>query len=681
MKSIKRGIFIIIVFFLLIGTRVYASDLTMDVEMGFDGRCRINGINPVKIELLSEDKDVEGELILKIDGRVYKNTINLPRKAKKLIQFSLPIFNGNTNIEISVTHGKDIILNENIRPKIIKSNSMAIGLLSETPEELYYIKNINPYFLKEQEVEIINLDENMDYSLGELKNINIIILDNFNTEALSEKNQEIFLNWIKEGGLIVVGKKEFAHKNLTGIFSGIEEAQGVGRGAVVGLNNPIKEKDANLIEYTIEKNITPQGLDQLLNKNSLNKKAQEIKKLQFIPDNLLKPTKNKILFLTVLLIVYILLIIGLLFWENRPRGMGFAVVIGVSFIFYILAWTGGLGESKIVSSEVAIHNENTTSFNLINIYPYKEENMIVNLSSTYFAKELTNSNYILDMANEEIVYKDINPHYLFTKEINNGEKSKLILELENEILKGELLNPFPHKLYKSFLVIGDTVLYLGDMKSRERINIEYKLDHNLLNLSDYNYVGKISQAAGLDRYERGLLEYYLSQIKEKKINSKLIGFSRNEKIKTINNKEKKIQNHGLNICPVNIKFNGDEILLPPQFIEPVFNINKEISKNIQNEYSLNSGDELLLYYFLPSFIDAHNISLYGKIEGGEMNIEIYNHYKGSWENLNIDMLEGDNLSNYLQNKPLSLKITGEGRLIIPQISVKGKVNLGDEPYE
>lgn len=681
MNRIK--IFTIIVFFLVSFTQVYGdTDLTMDVEVGFDGKCKLNGLNPVKIAMLSKNRDINGNLLLKIDDRSYKSPISLPGGTKKAVEFSIPIFKGNTSMKISFRSEEDIILNKDITPKIINSSSMLIGLLSETPEKLYYIKNIKPYFLENSHVEIINLDENIDYSLDELDNINVIIIDNFNIDALTKENQEILLKWINKGGLTLVGTGEFHYKTKTGVFSKINDVEQMGSGAIVALpNNLIKEKDSKLIQDTIEKYITSKGLEAVMNENYLHKKAQASKELQFISDHLFKATGDRLLFLTILILTYIILIFGIFFWKTRTKGTTFAVVTGVSLIFYVLAWSGGLQSSKVVFSSIILHEEDTTSFSLTNIYPYKEDVMSIDISATSFAKELTNSKYVLDPIDKQIIYHDTRPHYLFIKEVYNREKLKLNLELNEDMISGELINPLSDKLYNTFLVIGDTAVPLGDIKSKERVKIQYKLDHNLFNLSDYNYIAQMSKVAGLDTYKKGLLEYYLSQIKSKGIKCKIVGFTQTEKNIAISGKSQKAKSLSLNVYPVNIISGTDEISLPPQFIEPVSYHNKELSKKVQNEYTLNKDDELLLYYVIPSSTRPNNISVYTKIEGGEMEINIYNHHKGIWEKLNSEMLMGDNLRNYIKNGPLSLKIEGEGRLIIPQIAVKGKINSGDELYE
>lgn len=682
MKGIKIGIFVIVIF-LMFFIQAYAdTDLTLDVKVGFEGRCKLGGLNPVSIAMLSENKDIEGDLILEIDDRVYKSFINLPKGTKKTIEFLIPIFKGNNHVKVYFMSGEDIVSSKSITPEIISSSSLVIGLLSETPEELYYVKGIKPFFLNDRQVVSIKLDKKRAYSLEELENINVIVIDNFNIGSLSKENQDILLQWISRGGLVLVGTGEFGHKTLTGVFSDINGVERLVDGVVVGLStNLLKEKDAKLIQATIEKYISSKGLETIIQESHLDNKAQSSEELQFVADHLLKPTGDKLLLLSILLLIYIILIIGTFLWKERPRGTAFIVILGVSLLFYILAWNGGFQSSKAVCSSIILHEEAATSFSLTNIYPYKEDVMSVDISKASFTRELTNGKYILDPIKEEIIYNDINAHYLFVKEKDNEDKSRLSLELSKDMVSGELINPLPDKLHNAFLIIGDTIVPLGDIKSKERVKIEYQLDHRLFNLSDYNYISNISQAAGLDTYKKGIFEYYLSHIKTKGINCKLVGFSENEKRISINGKNKKIKSFSFNICPINIKAKGTEISLPPQFIEPISEHNKELSKNVQNEYSLEKGDELLLYYVIPSSLKPNNISIFTKIEGGEVKLQLYNHNNHMWESLNTGMLEGDKLINYTKNRPLTLKITGEGRLIIPQISIKGEINPGDELYE
>ncbi|WP_432402898.1 hypothetical protein [Wukongibacter sp. M2B1] len=680
MNNIKNTMFLIIIFILIMHIQVNAdASITMDVNMGFRGECKLGGLNPVEITIESQNQEVIGDLIIELDEVIYRHPVNVALGTKKVFKFTIPVIKANTKAKISILDKDKTIISREITPKLLSGDSVLIGFLSETPEELYYIKKMNPYFLEGMDVVGIDLDNELDYEPEQIDNFNVIVVDNFITDNLSKEKQEQLLSWIKRGGTLLIGTGRYGYKTLTGAFSGLNETKEIGSGIIIPIRHDIgKCKDIEVIENALKKNVTFKGLERLIGNRRIEKKALAIQELQHVADSLFKPTLNNILFLIALLFVYILLIIASIPWSKRPKIMVFGVIFGFTLLFYILAWSGGIQKNKAVCTGINIYENDITAYSLTNVYPYKKGKLSVDLSLASYVKELTDSKHIIDPIDRQLIYDNKEHHYLFKKEVIKGAEPEIELGLNGELLQGEIVNPTASKLEKCFLLIGDSLINVGEIEGKSKVKIKYQLDHKLLNLSDYNYIISISQALQLDKYYRELLEYYHNQIKEDGFDCSLLGFSNTKEQIEINGKYQKIKRLGLNVFPVRIRLESKNVLLPPGMTPPIIKDNGRLSEERSNEYLLKNQEELLVYYSIPLGLKPKKISLYSRVEGGEIELEVYNHKKKQWEALVSGKLQGSELDNYIEDGPLNIKIKGSGRIFIPQISVEGLTNLGDD---
>ena len=59
-----------------------------------------------------------------------------------------------------------------------------------------------------------------------------------------------------------------------------------------------------------------------------------------------------------------------------------------------------------------------------------------------------------------------------------------------------------------------------------------------------------------------------------------------------------------------------------------------------------------------------------KIDGGEITFEVLDRQKQIWKPLSSDLLKGKILTAFIEDGPFTVKIKGNGRIIVPQISMK-----------
>ncbi|QZY55683.1 hypothetical protein [Crassaminicella profunda] len=678
--SIFLSVLIFVTCFSIVGqAQTFHMDLT--VKTGFDGKCKLGGMNPVKVLLTTKTDVFKGVLKVVIGERVYTHPINLERNTKKEYTFSIPVLKGNEEIEVSLEKMGETIESKNISLEVFPENTIFIGILSEQPQNYYGIKTMNNDLFQDKNIESIKLNETMDYSLKELENFNVLLIDNFSTENLSSKNQGILKKWIANGNTVVIGANQYDYKNLTGIFEGIVEKQNIGDGWVI----PVKTfDDIESISDKINENITAFSMNKIVNTNVLEKKINDSKNLYGAVDHLLKPTYNTVFFLLSFLIIYLLLL-GMFMYFGKRQWIFPTIIISFCFIFYGFSFIGGFANCKAVSAAVKINHYGLEGYRFTSLYPNQKGDSSLAFTNDEFIDVCNSTDYILDPIHKKVTdlvnqedYDQLEgdePHSLYREEVQFGETHTMRIHLNEEMLEGEIINPMVDKMYNCFLLIGDTVISLGDLDGKEKKSINYEIDNSLRTLGDYNYLEKIYEIANLEDYQKQMFEYYFYQLDQSSYNAHFFGFSKDiEKINIDNHKEK-TKEISLNVFDVKIN-NTEKVYLPCEVIRPVMNYEENEEKR---ECIVEEGKEITIYYAIPKNINIEAINLYTKVDGGEITLEVYNQDTKVWEILTSEKLMKNQLGKYISKGPLMIKIKGDGRIILPQIDVKGtNGEVGDE---
>ncbi|SFG57192.1 hypothetical protein SAMN05660649_02047 [Desulfotomaculum arcticum] len=664
---------VIMVVWLLAGGSAYASaPVAISAETGFAGKCKAGGINPVRVTLESGGQDVEGTVTVAAGARLYRHRVDLPAGTTKMLPFSVLVLNQDRAITISFDdHDGKVIAGRRVPLEIAPANAVLVGLLSDTPAELYYVRGLNAPLTAGKDVLTVNMDENFHFTPAEMQNINLIVLDNFNTGNLAADQEELLRSWLSGGGLALVGTGRYGYKNLTGMFARLDGAEPTGYGCAAALPfSPAGSDDPSGVAQALEQYITAAGLARLINGARITEQAAAAGELQPVAERLLQPSGYAVLFLLALAVVYLLLLGACIFWRGRPWWAVPAIVAGFAMIFCLLAWSGGLYRSKAVCAGVQIHGDDDASYSLTNIYPYRQQQLEVQLPGTYLIQEAGAGKFSIDPLETTIAYDDAGPHYLYSRGTAPGKNPNLQLGLDGDLLTGEIENPLACDLVNCFLLVGDTVVGLGDLEGRGRVEFKYRLEHALLNLGDYNFLDAVSRAGKMDNYQLELFKYYFYQAAGDGTGCKMFGFSRGQKELTINGKSRKVEELALRVFPVTLQTGPGAVTLPPGLVQPVVEC-RNPSTVIKNDYNLREGEELTVYYVLPPEVRAGEISVYSRVEGGQIKLEVFNRRQGAWEPLISGMLQGAALEDYIGGGPLAIKIKGSGRIIIPQIGIKG----------
>lgn len=653
--------------------KTYAEDMNLDVKPYLNGKVKIGCINPIEVTVKSLEKDINGELNLYIEDDKYEHDINISANNVKSYTFSVPIKKAVKNIKVTITE-KDKVLKEKQYPvQICDNKTLFVGVLSDNLNNYNWFKNINIIPMDIKNVEIIDL-KNKNLNLEYMKNLNLIVIDDFNSQELTNEQQQNLDSWLSIGGIVLVGQGKYGYKNLTGAFENVKDVVNVGKGSIIPVKFDLTDKNnLNQLNKVIVKNINNNFLYNLTQDSNFKDEGIKSEKLKNCANNMLKININIIYFLISVLFIYIIVFLILIFTKRSKAYLWGATILVFSLIVFGVYSIEDVAKEKITAATLSTYVGNTTTTkSLFNVYPYKKD-LNIDIKDSIAMCQQGTGKYSLDPINKKITYNPtVETNYLYNVSMNNMEKkieNKLVLD--NGHIKGEILNGFPYKLKDCFLIVGDTLVKIGDLDSKESIKLDYTLDHNLKGNGDYEYLSNMEKVVS-DKYEKEFLKYYFNLNNVEELNCKLIGFHKGKINIDVNGKKRKLNGMNMDVLPVNIKFNKKEIELPDELVQAIIQKQSDDKEGNIKEYTFKKDEYIKIYYLIPKNINANKINLNNTFEDGKFDIEMFNYSLNKWEKLNT--LTIGNLQDINDNRLLVLRIKGDGRLIIPGLSLQGTLN-------
>ena len=206
-------------------------------EIGFDNKYILEKQTPFKFIVTNLGADFKGELQLIVhlydamddysnEYVVYYVPVDLPSNSIKEVTMDVNIFSVRRMFTVSMVDDKGTVMSQQSFSVEAKDpSSVWTGILSENPAELVYLKN---------DVKEANVDSNQVYGADMyntvfltknsfpaneevLKNFRMIIINDFNTDVLSDEQVVALKNWVHMGGLLVLGTGVSADKVLGGL--------------------------------------------------------------------------------------------------------------------------------------------------------------------------------------------------------------------------------------------------------------------------------------------------------------------------------------------------------------------------------------------------------------------------------------------------------------------------------
>ncbi|KGG81040.1 hypothetical protein Y919_02985 [Caloranaerobacter azorensis H53214] len=667
------NIFVMFIFLIAARESFAVANIKLQTDIGYEGKIKLGEFNPIKVTVITEDDQVNGKLFVKLGEDIYTHKFIMAEHTKKIFSFSVPFFKANEKVEIFIKNKEEILCKEELKPVALPKDTIFIATLCDNPEQISFLKDTNFTLFDSRNIEVFSLKPDEDYSLLELMCINYIFIDNFNITRLSDNQQKVLEDWVRLGNTIFVGTDEYKYKTLRGMFENLKGVKKIGDGFIVPIGINIEKKKSAYIKNQFERYISPMGLERIMNTNKFQNQICEGKKLYAAADSLLHADYNTLLFFLFLSMLY-LVCIGLgIFMGQRFKWLFTTVILIFCIIFYGVSLYGGLYRIKAVNASIKLYRHYGYQYDIYSVYPYKSSDIVLDMPKVMYLKNLENQEIEIDPIEKKVVLYGNEHKHLFAVQSNIYKNSHMSIYINSQnIASGEIKNPMPDEMHSCFLLIGNNIIPIGKLDGKETVKIKYKLNNILTNKGDYNYVRDIYKAVQLDNYQKDLFEYYFYNINDSTNKGKLFGFTKTGCKTNINGKNQVVKQISLNVFDVSIKSANENINMPFGLIKPIIDKRKIKKMDTVREYILKEGERLNLYYVLPKNIEGQ-IQMTAKVEAGKAKIEIFNPINNKWQLLNENSLTEKNAKSYFDRGIIKIRIEGKGRIIIPQIALKGKV--------
>lgn len=647
--------------------------MSVSVKAGFEGKCKMGCTNPVAVEVEAGEGGADGVLKVEAGGNSYAYSLQIPENSRKTVRFFVPVY--KPDIQISARFEKDgqILGQVAAKPEVLPENSVFIGVLSDEPEKYKYMNSADFSIIGARKTFAAALDEEKDLTDEALDSFNIIIIDDFDASRLDDGMQNALKRWVSKGNCILIGAKKYAYKNLKGLF----EFPGTstiawGKGAVIFVQQDLEEADTKYVAALVRKHLTTPMINRMWGKSSISNRLAGAESLYSVVDESLRPSHRMFYLMLLLMLLYLAVGCFSIYLSKKRKWFFSAAVAGFCAVFYIAALGAGLRDTSAASAAVKLWGSKNTaeSYVLIGVYPAHGKTCAVSMpSGEAMCPPDASCEYM--PGEGRVVFSGDGPHYVFGASAEKCDLAEFELKLtREEILHGTIKNPFPYRLNKCFLVLGDTFINLGDIDGREEVQVKYRLDYGLRGMGDFNFLQEVERLSGLGTPERALLEYYFGNLEDGASGGKLFGFGQEQVKAEVDGRKRNLKSCTLHVFNVNLTWDGGKILFPWGYIKPAALASGEAWSLGRREFVPQDTGQVLLYYPLPPDFGAEEIDFY--IEPSEHNsIQIYDWSDSAWEAFDGGTLRGERLVHSTSEGPLLMKIQCDSRVIFPEIYVKG----------
>ncbi len=236
MSSMKRKLLFVFTCVLLVimcagnafAGKKSSVDMKVKVEKGIDDKCRYGRYIPVRFTLSDASKDVQGKIIMYFPSEYSLETNYMVEKGgETTISFPVKMqdYNDINYVEYDIVDDKGkVIQTDKVNLSSNYKEKVCVGILSDEFASLAYIDNKtlderingNQSYGETALCEITKLDTK--YIANEPQDLDyfdIIIINNFNIETLSDEQINTLEEWVNAGGMILVGTGENSDKSYS----------------------------------------------------------------------------------------------------------------------------------------------------------------------------------------------------------------------------------------------------------------------------------------------------------------------------------------------------------------------------------------------------------------------------------------------------------------------------------
>ncbi len=205
-----------------------SKDIIMKVEYGIENKYKYGYSTPIKVEINNKtNDDINGQIEIRfqVNGRniydAFTSSINVKSKDSSQVIIPITVDEGNMRITAVLTENGKEIKKQNVYLTNGRINDLSAfkGFLtddsnSESLKEIDFYTVINGEL---NNAKNFNVDLHKDILNNGSENIaalDVIVINNYNISQLSDEQYNSIINWVSDGGILIIGTGENSSKTV-----------------------------------------------------------------------------------------------------------------------------------------------------------------------------------------------------------------------------------------------------------------------------------------------------------------------------------------------------------------------------------------------------------------------------------------------------------------------------------
>lgn len=183
----------------------------LKAEVGFRNKVKLGSDQIVKVTVQNNGSDYTGmvQVIIPVtDGQniMYQKDLSIAGNETKEISMPVRFSSYTEQLVIRVMDNKDSVIAKKTMGIEVTNNQNLMAILTDNKDELgYWGEDFNLTFCDAKSFPV------QKEGLGGL---DVIMIDDFDTSSLSEKQYTALKSWVKEGGMLIVGTGETVNRTM-----------------------------------------------------------------------------------------------------------------------------------------------------------------------------------------------------------------------------------------------------------------------------------------------------------------------------------------------------------------------------------------------------------------------------------------------------------------------------------
>ena len=183
----------------------------------------------IQLTLGNRGDDWEGTVRVQMDisydslSCAYDTVLSLPQGSTKQFVVSIPVGSieeWDETMKVSLLDKKaNVIAEKSYRRFLLDgADALSMGILSDSYRSLTYLDmGGEGVYYGGIEFPVNLMELNQDNLSGSLDFLTYLVIDNYNTSILTDKDLDHIRQWVNDGGMLIVGTGEYAENTLSGL--------------------------------------------------------------------------------------------------------------------------------------------------------------------------------------------------------------------------------------------------------------------------------------------------------------------------------------------------------------------------------------------------------------------------------------------------------------------------------